>query len=255
MALVKDDAIVLRRLDYSETSQVLVLFSRTHGQVRLIAKGVKRSTKKRASTGIDLLERGSVVFSHRPGGEGGLATMTEWRQSENFPHLQRDLRRLYAAQYAAEVTAQLTEVNDPHAALFDALAALLSDLAREDSLGLLVGFLWDMLREIGLQPDVSRCMGCGRSVAEDRTVYFSSREGGAICRDCEPHTIEKRRVDGDAIRLLLRKASRSTDGGEAGAAFHAFELVDYHLTETMGKPARLRTPLLAVLSAASRAKM
>ncbi len=37
MASVKDVAIVLRRLDYSETSQVLAMLTREHGQQRLIA--------------------------------------------------------------------------------------------------------------------------------------------------------------------------------------------------------------------------
>ena len=37
MPLIQDQAVVLRRLDYSETSQVLVLFTRDHGKVRAIA--------------------------------------------------------------------------------------------------------------------------------------------------------------------------------------------------------------------------
>ena len=55
MPLVKDEAIVLRRLDSSESSQVLVFFTREHGPQRLIAKGIKRGTKQRFATGIDLL--------------------------------------------------------------------------------------------------------------------------------------------------------------------------------------------------------
>ena len=70
MAAVKDQAIVLRRLDYSETSQVLVFLTREHGLQRLIAKGIKRSTKKKYATGIDLLERGRLVFLISARGEG-----------------------------------------------------------------------------------------------------------------------------------------------------------------------------------------
>ncbi len=61
MALISDRAIVLRRLDYSETSQILALFTREYGQVRVIAKGIKRSTRSRFAVGIDLLEVGQVV--------------------------------------------------------------------------------------------------------------------------------------------------------------------------------------------------
>lgn len=266
MSLVKDLGIVLRRLDYSETSQVLVIFTRDNGQQRLIAKGVKRATKKKASAGIDLLELGRVVFSQRPGKEDALATLTEWRQEESFPHLQRDLLSLYAAQYAAEVTAQLTEVNDAHAVLFDALCAALRAMTRTDPLAALVRFLWIMLREIGLRPDLANCANCNRPVGGDHVLYFSSRSGGAICRDCETHTVEKTRIDGLAAMMLsaMNDMTGSSDWqitSEVESAVPqtiapadrkpiraAFDLLDYHLTETMGKQARLRGPLLNAIS-------
>ena len=275
MPLQKDIGIVLRRLDYSETSQILVVFTREHGQQRVIAKGVKRSTKKKASTGIDLLEQGRIVFSQRPGKEDAMATLTEWRQEESYVHVHRDLYRMYAAQYAAEVTAQLTEVNDPHAVLFDAIVSLLRDLANIDPVAALVQFLWTMLREIGLRPEMSRCVNCGRDAAGDRMLHFSSHAGGVICRDCEPHVVEKIRIDGEAALILATLNGAAPDGGEGGdgtavsgqqgqvvdaaveradrrVIHRAFEILDYHLTETMGKQARLRGPLMAMMRQADR---
>lgn len=239
MALIKDIAIVLRRLDYSETSQVLVVFTREHGQQRVIAKGIKRATKNRAATGIDLLELGRVVFSMRQGKEDGLATLTEWHQEDHFPHLQHSLPRCYAAQYAAEVTSQLTEVHDPHPVLFDELVRLMCKLADNDALTALVDYLWLMLKEIGLQPEMSRCVSCNRGIAGEPSLFFSSREGGVICRDCEPAMIEKRRIPAG---LAHEPAS---DVGENRAA--AFELLDYHLREIMFRPAKLSGPLRTAL--------
>ncbi|MEK6642859.1 MAG: DNA repair protein RecO [Planctomycetota bacterium] len=249
MSIVRDQAIVLRRLDYSETSQVLAVFTRDHGQQRLIAKGIKRGTKTRASTGIDLLELGAVMFSLRPGKEGVLATMTEWRQEENFAHLRRDLVRSYAAQYAAEATAQLTEVHDPHPGLFDALAAMLHALREGEPLARLDQFLWALLTEIGLRPELDHCMSCGRSVHEDRVAYLSSRQGGAICRDCEPAVVEKRRTSGDVISWLADGAA-----ADAGPMKQSFDLLDYYITETVGKPLRLAEPLRAMVGLASQPK-
>lgn len=247
MSLIKDEAIVLRRLDYSETSQVLAIFTREHGQQRIIAKGVKRATKSRPSTGIDLLERGQVVLSARPGRESTLATMTEWRQENTYPHLRRDLAACYAAQYAAEVTAQLTEVHDPHTALFDAMAELLEGLAQGDPCQQLAAFLWRLLTEIGLRPELARCMSCGRDVGADRVLYFSSREGGAICRDCEPAVVEKRRLAPEVARGLV-------DFGGTGLpdALAAYDLLNYHLTEIMGRPARLADALKDVWSRSAK---
>ncbi len=234
MPLLKDMAISLRRLDYSETSQVLVLFTREYGQQRVIAKGIKRSTSRRAAVGIDLLELGHVVFSVRPGKEDTLATLTEWRQEDGFPHLRTDLLRLYAAEYAAEVTSQLTEVHDPHARLFDGLLTLLASLAEAEPMTALVGYLWVLLSEIGLRPELTRCVACGHSVASDRVLFFSSRQGGAICRDCEPAAIEKRQ-----IMPAVATALASPGPVPARLALPCFDLLDYHLAEIMSRPAHV----------------
>lgn len=268
MSLLKDNAIVLRRLDYSETSQVIVVFTRERGQQRLIAKGIKRGTRVKTAVGVDLLEHGSVVYSARPGKDDVLGTLTEWRQQDGFPHLRRDLSKLYAAQYAAEVTAQLTEVNDPHALLFDGLIDLMRRLDTAPPLESLVDYLRLMLREIGLTPECGVCAACGRSVLDDAVVYFSSRQGGAICRDCEPAIVEKVRVKSTTLRML-RDGPRRQDAaptnnvssstalsgaqpnasqpgmGVYAAMGEAFELLDYHLREIMSKPARLSGPLRA----------
>jgi DNA repair protein RecO (recombination protein O) len=245
VSLIADIAIVLRRLDYSETSQVLVLLTREVGQERVIAKGVKRSTKTKPSIGIDLLEMGNVTFSRRPGKEDVLATLTEWRQLDTFPGIRRDLIRLYAAQYAAEVTSQLTELHDPHPALFDALQGLLAILAGEPTapegekpVVALCRYLWRLFMEIGLRPELSRCMNCSRPIEADKVVYFSSRAGGAICRDCESATVEKRRIAADSLAWLSADCA-----GEAPKIGSVFDILDYHLGHTMGRPARLSDPL------------
>jgi len=268
MASLKDDAVALRRLDYSETSQVLAVFTRAHGQQRLIAKGIKRSTRTRVAVGIDLLEAGTVVFIRKPGHEDTLGTLTEWQQTDTFPHLRADLGRLYAAQYAADVTTSLTEVHDPHPALFEAIVDFFASMKTAATLPALSQFLWTLLDEIGLRPDLSRCMSCGRSVAGDREVYFSSRESGAICRDCEPAVVDKRRIDPRAAEQLRAWSDDADASGNEGAtgsspasvnaagAFAApsarsgvtpwpavFDLLDHHLTQILHHPPRLASAI------------
>jgi DNA repair protein RecO (recombination protein O) len=244
--LIKDMAIVLRRLDYSETSLVLAVFTRDHGQQRLIAKGVKRSTKNRASIGIDLLERGRVTFSARPGKESTLSPLTEWRQDEHYPHLRGDLGRWYSAQYAAEVTAGMTEPGDPHADLFDALDGFLVSLDEPGPVASLISYLWKLLVEIGLRPEMERCTSCARRVETDEVVHFSSRSGGVVCRDCEPGVVEKRRVSRRVVQALRSAGPAPRED----AAIEAFELLDYHFTELMHRPPRLSAPLRAAIGAA-----
>ena len=232
MPLIKDEAIAVRRLDYSETSQVLAFFTREHGKQRLIAKGIKRGTKARFATGIDLLERGSVVFSRRQSESRDLGTLTEWHQLDVFAALRADLRWMYAGQYAAECLDVATEDGDPSRPLYDAVVTLLGSLVRE-GLPALVRFQQTLMTEIGLTPDLTRCVVCGREWSGKTAPLFSARQGGLVCRNCEGPLAEKRNVDPAAVAAL------TTGTIDAQTAGSAFDLLDYHLTESLGRRLRM----------------
>lgn len=258
MSLISDKAIVLRRLDYSETSQILALFTREHGQVRVIAKGIKRGTRSRFAVGIDLLELGQVVWSARADRPQNLAILTEWKQVDAFIGLRAQLERLHAAQYAAEITSELTVDQDAHPALFDALQVLLKKLSVvscESSVGGpqifnpladLCEFQRTLLIEIGLMPRADSCVGCRSAItpAAAQGVYFTSHEGGLLCRDCEAGYVEKRRLSPGAIRVISGGAVDEPLAGEV------FALLNYHISHLMHKEPRLAQ---FVLPAAKRA--
>src|SRR5215213_4589643 len=129
MALAHDRCICLRKVEYSETSQILHLFGREHGVVRVIAKGAHRTTKQGASRfggGIDLLDLGDAVFTLDL--EKQLCTLTEWKLTEGHLELRGNLRCLYLGQYAAELVSVLIEEHDPHPDLFDRLEQTLGEL-------------------------------------------------------------------------------------------------------------------------------
>ncbi|HSW46623.1 MAG TPA: DNA repair protein RecO [Phycisphaerae bacterium] len=240
MAAIKDQAIVLRHLDYSETSQVLVLLTRDHGQQRLIGKGVKRSSKTRPAIAIDLLERGEVVFLPVVRAEAGLGTLTEWRQEQAYLGLRENLDRWYAGQYAAEITATMTEEADPHPQLFDALAGLLAGLcAGDDVTGSLVGYQRVVLEQAGLWPDFTRCVVCDRPAPENRAAYFSARQGGLACRICQPKLREFRKVDAETLTALREDRCGREKAGPA------LELLDYVIGHVIGRPTSLqKSPLV-----------
>ena len=251
MALLQDVGITLNRLDYSETSQVIVFFTREHGKVRAIGKGIKRSTKTRFAPGIDLLEAGEMVFSIRQPRQEALALLTEWKQRQAFSGLRARLARLHAAQYATEVTAALTEDWDPHPILYDGLRAVLENLSTAEAVWpALVAYQGLVLQQVGSAPDLEVCAACQRPPRDEGEVWFSSFEGGLLCRDCEAVFAEKRLVDPRALSLLR---GRSPERGEAADPqvrtrgmkapdpwISAFDVLNYHLAHLMG-----REPLLA----------
>ncbi len=233
-----DQAIVLRLSDYSETSQIATLFARCGGKLRLIAKGLRRGTRKRFAVGLDLLEYGQVRYV-RPRGQAGLGTLAEWTQRDAFLGLRRALIRQYGAFYAVELTDRLTEEYDPHPELFAALLELLGDLAADETptladgrpgtpAALIVRFQAALLRAVGYAPVLRQCVDCGRPRVRGSAAYFSSAAGGLLCRACQQRHAEKRRL---APRLLDRPACEQ-------APEDWFPLLDYHLAHIAGGPAR-----------------
>ena len=186
-----DQAVVLRLSDYSESSQIVTLFTAAHGLVRLIAKGSRRGTRKRFATGLDLLEFGEVSYIPARG-EAGLGTLTEWVQRDAFIGLRRQLLRQYAGLYAAELVGTLTEQHDPHPDLLEALLELLRQLAGTpsdprpsppdptDPVAAIVRFQSALLKAIGYAPILHRCVDCARPRVRGTPAYFSSTAGGLI---------------------------------------------------------------------------
>jgi DNA repair protein RecO (recombination protein O) len=203
MPLVRDRCICLRKFEYSETSQILSLFSRAHGLVRVIAKGAHRRTKAGASKfdgGIDLLDIGDAVFIHDASKD--LGTLTEWSLREGNLALRRSLRGLYLAQYAAELAGLLIEEHDPHPELFDRLEALLAELPTPRVEEAFLAFELDLLRETGYLAEFNRCAACGGGVADREDCYFSPAHGGLICRNCEAAIPDRIPFDLRLLRMI-----------------------------------------------------
>ncbi len=233
-----DQAVVLRLTDYSETSQIVTVFAAAHGLLRLIAKGARRATRKRASTGLDLLELGELSFLP-PRGDAQLGTLTDWLQQETFGGVRRELLRLYGALYAGELVASLTEEGDPHPHLFDALVRTLRALAGDGpAAASLPEFQSDLLRAIGYAPNLEHCLDCRRPPPRGSAVYFSSGAGGLLCRDCERHHVEKRRLPTGLLET----------GPQTGDPRAWFDLLDYHLTHVAGRRFKTAAQVAALLA-------
>jgi DNA repair protein RecO (recombination protein O) len=208
--LTKDTAICIRALDYSETSQILTLFTRAAGKISVIAKGSKRP--KSAFDGpVEVFSYGRIVFSDST--KEKLVTLTEFEQQPGFADLANNLFALNCCLFGAELVNSLTNEYDPHPELFDSFLQFLQDAnerratsdKRRDLLSLLILFQLTLLREIGLMPILNACANCktsyGSRVTSDE-FYFSSSANGFICRDCEASFPDKIGLTKNAANCL-----------------------------------------------------
>ncbi len=214
--LIKDTAICIRAVDYSETSQIVTFFARAAGKISAIAKGSKRP--KSAFDGpIEIFSHGKIVFSDS--NKEKLATLTEFESAcggAGFTGLSNNLFILNCCLFSTELLNKFTHDYDPHPQLFDDFLQFLQNAQenknKHQMLALLILFQLGLLKEVGLQPILSYCVNCktrydirkrgmmdeGRKTRDE--FYFSSSANGLICRDCEGGFP-------DRIRLTKRTAN------------------------------------------------
>lgn len=196
MALVSDEAICLRLHDFSETSQIVTLFTRRHGLIRTLAKGAKRTTKTgrgKFDGGIDLLDLGDAVFIDKL--ENELHLLTEWRQADPHLALRRSSRSTRLALLCGELTFNLFAPHDDHPQVFERLETTLIDLPtplREETA---LAYVIDAIEEAGLSPVLDRCVACGGRIDPRRPAVFAVDLGGLVCAACEPRSRQRMRVD------------------------------------------------------------
>jgi DNA repair protein RecO (recombination protein O) len=182
-----DDAICLRVTDFSETSQIVALFTAHHGILGVIAKGAKRQSKKGASGSmsgpLDLLTAGEVVFIPAKG-TAELGTLAGWELLDPRGGLRTNLPALNAAYLCAEVTLGLLHAHDPHDDLFVQLEATLQQLPTPQRPRVLLAYLKAALTAAGYQPHLDACVECGKRTNPDETWRFSPRAGGIVCATC-----------------------------------------------------------------------
>ncbi|MBN2455052.1 MAG: DNA repair protein RecO, partial [Sedimentisphaerales bacterium] len=163
--LIKDMAICIRAVDYSETSQIVTLFAKDNGKLKAIAKGSKRPKSSFDGT-IEVLSCGQIVFSGsaRQKDSQKLATLTELQQERYFAGLKNSLLNLNCCLFGTELIDNMVQEYDPHPELFDRFLQFVQNESdaqtRREALTLLVLFQLALLRETGLQPVLYACANC-----------------------------------------------------------------------------------------------
>jgi DNA repair protein RecO (recombination protein O) len=205
MASEKTRAIVLKLVDFSETSYVATLFTEDFGKVGALAKGAKRP-KSPFEGALDLLALVRIVFLRKS--SDALDLLTEARLERRFRSAQRDLARLYAGYYVAELLAELTEPGDPHRELFAAADRTLLALDQEASMAeTVLRFEAAALLHVGHSPALDQCVACGRPVESAGRVPFGMTAGGVLCDECRPGRRGVVSVSGPVIDALRRAAA------------------------------------------------
>ncbi len=239
MPTISDNAVCIRRWDFSETSQTVSLFTRQHGIIRGIAKGAKRE-KGSFSGGFDILTQGHLVAIIKPGRD--LATLTEWDLQESNRHVRRNLSANRTALYMADLINHMLTDHDPHVALYEAFVEALGQLRESELIDLaLLVFQWKLLDEAGYAPVLEHDAESGGPLPDDeQTLAFSASAGGVVADNGGG---DRWRVRAETVHLLRRmnEQGMATKADDPDVIERANRLLAAYMREITGtEPAAMR---------------
>lgn len=186
-------AIVLRLVEFSETSLVVTLLTRDFGRISALAKGARR-LKGPFEGSLDLLSVCRINLIAKPGDT--LDLLTESKLRRRFRGGDRSLPRTYAGYYIAETLRWWLDDADRHEELFDLTLAALGLIDGDGPVAeTLLAFDCQCLRLLGHAPATKACTVCGvkinaisreedASVLGDTKLAFSLDGGGVVCETC-----------------------------------------------------------------------
>jgi DNA repair protein RecO len=120
--IVKSDAIVLKTIDYSESSIIATLFTKEKGKVAVIAKGARKPKNKFAAFLVvgQLLE---VVFYSKE--TRSVQTLSDVSYSEKLNSFRVDIEKMAIMMTTTEFANQVLHDNEVNVPLFDFLKRML----------------------------------------------------------------------------------------------------------------------------------
>lgn len=187
--IISTEGIVLRQRKIAGNRRMIVIFTRQYGK---ISAGTSLSEKGRNKAALALRPFTFAEYELFKGRDSYSINSASARKS--YYSIGEDIDRFMTASSFIEYIDKVTAEGEPAPGLYDLAIDFLESVSRtsRSSGTLLLAFIVKSLRLLGVSPELSCCVSCGKPVPEfhaqqtDQKVFpqFSVTAGGIICDDC-----------------------------------------------------------------------
>ena len=182
MPLYRDEAVVLRAQKLGEADRIITLLTRSHGRVRCVARGVRKTTSR---IGARLEPFSHVDVQLYEGRSLDTVSQVESIQSHGGA-ISGDYSAYTAGTVMLETAERLTpEEREPAMQQYALLVSGLRSLSSREHEPTLIldSYLLRSLSVAGWSPSFDACARCG---AAGPHRAFSIQAGGMVCAECRP---------------------------------------------------------------------
>ncbi len=204
--LYRVEAVVLRRRDLGEADRILTVFTDRLGKINVVAKGTRR-TQSRLAGHLEPLCRTSLLIAKGR----NLDIVTQASLIEPFKYLRVTEELIAYAGYFADLVDQFSAEGQENHRTYELFIESLAELDQGlDPFVVSTYFEFALLALMGFQPEIYKCIGCGRDLAPE--VNGFSLAGGVLCPDCRAAEPRAEDISVNALKYLrlLERGNFST---------------------------------------------
>jgi DNA repair protein RecO (recombination protein O) len=172
--------VVLRGVDFSETSRIVTFLTPVRGKLACMALGARR-TKSALGSALDTLNRLELVYYWKDGRE--VQKLAEAALLDGYGRVKGDLDKSLYASFPLEIVYKVAHENEPSEALYETLVRGLDGLStwRGDVRTHMCWQVVQLLAVAGFALSLDSCAECGKPLQAVRGFSFA---GGATCPAC-----------------------------------------------------------------------
>ena len=190
----KTKGIIIKRTNLGEADRILTIFTDKFGKIKAVAKGVRKPLSKLAGN-LELFCLGHFLLA-----EGRSLDIVAGAEVEKcYFNLRNSLKATQTAFYLAEIIDKMTEEKEPHPEIFDLLDNSLENLGKDQNKLLVSYFEINFLSESGFNPELYKCLSCGKKTISENN-YFSFSSGGLLCDKCR--SVDGLKISDESIKIL-----------------------------------------------------
>lgn len=180
MSQEKTEAVVLRGVDFSESSRIVTFLTPDRGKLACMARGVKRPKNQLAAL-LDTFNRLELVYYWKD--SRSVQQLGDTTLLNNYDGIKTDLDKVTYAAFPLEIAYKVSHENEPSMELYATLLQGLDGLAQwHGDIRLHVSWqVLQLLNVAGYEPSMECCVDCGRDV--EKSPGFAYR-GGVTCPAC-----------------------------------------------------------------------
>lgn len=178
--IVQTEGIVLKSFDFRETSRIATFFTKNHGKVKGVLKGIRKDHKKFGSN-IDKFSVNDIVYYQYSRSDLHLISQCDLKQF--FFSIRQDYKRNLAAHYSLELVDIIMPPEEPNEDIYQLMLDYLNSLENYPDIDKLVHiFQIKILQISGFSPHLDACVKCRNPIIGK--VRFSHASGGLLCGAC-----------------------------------------------------------------------